>query len=248
MELERGPRRHPIRTFVCVVGLVAAFSISVAHHAASAASEVGKTDAGKVSIDLGTREFDKGRFAAAVKHFTTALQAAPQNPDAYLLRGRAYDRLGETVKAIQDFSHYVEARPSDPAGFIARGDARNFAGKHEEALTDYNAAVKLAPASVEAHLGRGLARTGLEQYNLAIKDYHWVLVLQPNNKEVLANLGLTCMLARRPLEAVQYLERALKEETDPKWRQRINEWLETIVQNSRSGRVRPLAPTKKPLW
>lgn len=253
--ISRGARgRSAFKPFKSVVqvlygiGLLVAFSLVFGNQGACAAAAAEIADAGNASMELGRKEFDKGRYAAAVKHFTAAIQEKGVNPESYLLRGRAYDRLGETAKAIQDFSRYVEARPSDPAGYIARGDARNFAGEHESALADYNEAVKLAPSSVEAHIGRGLARAGLEQYDLAIKDYQWVLVLQPDNHEVLTNLGVACMLARRPLEAVQYLERALKHESDPKWRQRINEWLETIVQNPRESHSRQRGPTKEPLW
>jgi tetratricopeptide (TPR) repeat protein len=238
----------PVRTSFLAMLLAALYLLPVGHSATLAAPEAPKAESGNAAIELGKKEFEKGRYAAAVKQYTAALNEKPPNPEAYLLRGRAYGRLGENAKASQDFSRYIEARPSDPAGYIARGDTRNFSGEFESALTDFDAAIKLAPSSVDAYLGRGLARAGLEQYDLAIKDYQWVLVLQPTNREVLTNLGVACMLARRRLEAVQYLERALKQEPDPKWRQRINDWLETIVQNPHKEEKRPLGPTKKPLW
>ncbi len=246
--LKNGVLNIPVQAFFLAMLLIALCSLPVGHRTALAAPALPKTESGNAAIELGKKEFEKGRYAAAVKLYTTALNEKPPNPEAYLLRGRAYGRLGENTKAGHDFSRYVEARPSDPAGYIARGDTRNFAGEYESALTDFDAAIKLAPSSVDAYLGRGLARAGLEQYDRAIKDYQWVLVLQPTNREVLTNLGVACMLARRPLEAVQYLERALKQEADPKWRQRINDWLETVVQNPQTERVRPLGPTKKPLW
>ncbi len=202
----------------------------------------------------GRKLMSKGLYAGAVRSLSLALKKRPGSAEAYLLRGSAYDRMGRPDKAIEDLSRYIQKRPSDPTGYIRRGDAKNFNSMHREAVDDYTIAIQLAPSSVPAYLGRGLAHAGMEKYENAIKDYYWVLRLDPKNREALGNMGIACMLANRPLQAVGYFEQALAVETDPRWRRRINELMEKIVRHPGEkispGRVPTRGPVRRPrpMW
>ena len=205
-------------------------------------------------IEQGKVQFERGRYAFAIRSLSAALRKDGKAADAFMLRGRAYDQMGLVKQAETDFTTYVSLRPSNPEGYIHRGDARNFNHDHLAALEDYNTAVKLAPSSTAAHLGRGLAYAGLERYDHAIKDYQWVLKSEPANHEALANMGIACMLAGRRLEAVTYFERALKVEKDPQWRSRIEKWMAKLVHEAGTTSAKSRGPTRtpdeptKPLW
>ncbi len=209
----------------------------------------------KVLIERGKGELEKGRYAAAVRLFSTALKRDPASAEAYKLRGTAQDKLGLPQKAVQDFTKYIELKPRDPAGYIGRADARNFNQEHAAALEDYNFAVKLAPSSPAPYLGRGLAYVGLQKYGEAIKEYQWALKLDPNNTEALGNMAVACMLAGRNLEAMSYFERALALETDPQWRARYEKWTTQLLQQADAARGAKTEPVRgptsrgsKPLW
>ncbi len=207
--------------------------------------------AGKVSADhyveRGKKLISKGLYAGAVRSLSLALKKRPGSAEIYLLRGIAYDRMGLAERAIQDLSFYIQKKPSDPSGYIRRADAKNFNSMHREAIDDYNIAIRLAPSSVSAYLGRGLAHAGMEKYEDAIKDYYWVLRLDPKNREALGNMGIACMLANKPLQAVAYFEQALAVERDPEWRRRINEWMEKIVKYPGEKERHKTGPTKGPV-
>ncbi|MDQ7785530.1 MAG: tetratricopeptide repeat protein [Desulfomonilaceae bacterium] len=197
-------------------------------------------------VDRGKKLLDKGLYAGAARSFSLALKKRPGSPEVHLLRGRAFDGMGLPERAIQDLSIYIQKKPSDPIGYIRRGDAKNFNGMHREAIDDYHSAIRLNPRSVSAYLGRGLAHAGMENYEEAIKDYYWVLRLDPKNREALGNMGIACMLANRPLQAVTYFEQALAVETDPTWRKRINKWVERIVRHQDGSKSNKRGPTRDP--
>lgn len=197
-------------------------------------------------VDRGKKLLNKGLYAGAARSFSLALKKRPGSPEVHLLRGRAFDGMGLPERAIQDFGFYIQKKPSDPIGYIRRGDAKNFNGMHREALDDYESAIRLNPRSVSAYLGRGLAHAGMENYEEAIKDYYWVLRLDPKNREALGNMGIACMLANRPLQAVTYFEQALAVETDPTWRKRINKWVERIVRHQDGSKSDKRGPTRDP--
>jgi tetratricopeptide (TPR) repeat protein len=198
-------------------------------------------------VERGRKLMSKGLYAGAIRSLSLALKKRPGSAEAHLLRGSAYDRMGLPERAIQDLSRYIQKKPSDPIGYIRRGDAKNFNSMHREAVDDYTIAIRLAPSSVSAYLGRGLAHAGMEKYEEAIKDYHWVLRLDPKNREALGNMGIACMLANRPLQAVSYFEQALAVERDPAWRRRINEWMEKIVQYPGAEKAYKQGPTRGPV-
>lgn len=205
-------------------------------------------------VERGRKLIAKRLYAGAVRSLSAAIKRKPGMAQAYLLRGKAYDRMGAPQRAIKDLTRYIRIKPSDAMGYILRGDAKNFSSRHQEALNDYSIAIQLSPSSVSAFLGRGLAYAGMEMYTDAMKDYLWVLRLDPENRDALGNMGVACMLANKPLQAVSYFEKALTMETDPRWRRRINEWMEKIVQypaakqEPRRGPTRTPSMRPRPMW
>jgi tetratricopeptide (TPR) repeat protein len=186
----------------------------------------------QVLIRIGKRQMEAHRYVLAVRSFSAAIQKNPHIAEAYLLRGTAYDHMAVYHAAIKDLTHYIELNPKDPEGYLRRADARNFSLEHQLALEDYTEALRLRPSSTPALLGQGLAYTGLQNYDEATKDYQRVLAKNPYNTEALGNMGVTCMMAGRSVEAMQYFERALKLETNPEWRARMETWEEKLLEEA----------------
>jgi tetratricopeptide (TPR) repeat protein len=217
-----------------------------------AAAKTGQS--AQAHMKMGKEQLEMRRFALAVRSFAAAIRRDPGNAEAYLLRGTAYDQMGAPQAAIKDFTRYIDLNPKDPIGYLRRADANNFNLDHEPAIEDYTTAIKLSPSSTtSAHLGRGLAYAGLQKYNEAIKDYQRVLAKNPRNVEALGNMGVACMMAGRSMEAMQYFEKALEQETDPIWRAKIEKWTEKLLQEANArkteapARKKPAGPVKS-LW
>ena len=190
-------------------------------------------DSAQTFLDEGRREFARGGYIRSIRVLTQAINKGA-DPEAFKLRGQAYNFLGSFDKAINDFSSYISASGSDPEGYILRGDAYSTNLKHEKALPDFTKAIELDPSSVDAYLGRGIAHLGLEQYGSAIKDFRLVLQHDPNNTDALINLGLAYSLADRPAEAKSYFEKALEAELDPKWKLRLAAYIKDLPSSTAS--------------
>ena len=67
---------------------------------------------------------DKAREAAA--DLDEAAQADPQNPQIWINRGLAYERLGDRSKAADSYAHAINLRPRDEA---ARNGLARVGGK-----------------------------------------------------------------------------------------------------------------------
>lgn len=242
-------RYHAILRIGPALALVLLFHGPVLARQAESPSK--RTDA---SIERAKEQINKGQYGSAIRILGRAIRKGGTPAEAYLLRGAAYDRLGVSHRALKDLDRYIRLRPSDPQGYIARGDAKNFDMQHESAVDDYTIAVKLAPRSAKAFLGRGLAYAGLGRYNDAAKDYLWALRLDPNNRDALANMGVACMRSGRPLEAMTYFERALAVETNPKWREKIHDWMDQLAKEARPktragrGPMRSPRGRARPMW
>ncbi|MCA1960067.1 MAG: tetratricopeptide repeat protein [Desulfomonile sp.] len=214
-----------------VVGVLAPVTAQERSRPPAARAQPASTDA----FTEAKRMLEVGRYPRAVTLLTAAISRGEHLPQAYKLRGLAYERMGVPAKAIKDFSDYIARKPADPQGYILRGDAQNFNLEHEAALKDYTRALELSPRSAEALLGRGLAHAGLERYDEALRDYRAALAVNPNNAETLASMGRAYMLAGRKAEAEQSFQKALQIEANSASKKQVREWLEELRTAATAG-------------
>lgn len=233
---------------VLLISIVAALEAGL--FAPAAAQERSRPPAGRAQhapVDTFAetkRMLELGRYPRAVTLLTTAISRGEHLPQAYKLRGLAYERMGVPAKAVKDFSDYIARKPTDPQGYILRGDAQNFNLEHEAALKDYTKALELAPKSAEALLGRGLAHAGLERYEEALRDYRAALAVDPKNAEALASMGRAFVLVGRKTEAAQSFQKALQFDTSPASKKQIREWLDELRTAATAGEQPPAGPTR----
>jgi tetratricopeptide (TPR) repeat protein len=128
----------------------------------------------------GRRQFQQGKYPAAVHYYTDAIRIwrsvwqdpgpslarrlgpSPDLPQALSDLGGAQLLAGDTKGAIASLDASIKADPSNPQALYRRARAYDIAGKPEQALGDYNLASRTAfanaqeLASGEAHLYRGI--------------------------------------------------------------------------------------------
>lgn len=179
---------------------------------------------GQMFLEEGRQELDRGSFVRAIRVLSQAISKGA-DPEAFKLRGQAYESIGEPEKALSDFSSYVAARGSEPEAYVLRGDAYNCHHDSEMALADFTRAIDLGSSSADTFVGRGIAYLGLEEFELAIKEFRMALQYDPGDTDALTDLGLAYMLANKPEEAVTLFEKALAVERDPKWKMRLAAWM-----------------------
>lgn len=181
-------------------------------------------------LNKGRADVEKKGYSAAVKPLTEAIKLNPDLAEAYFLRARSFDMIGQPMRALKDVGKYIDLKPHDPKGYILKGDINNFNQDHKEAVDSYSFALRLDSRSVDARIGRGLAYAAMEKYDLAIKDYEDALKDNRLHHEALTNLGIALALSGKPEQALKKLTEALALERDLEWRPRLNRLIDEISQ------------------
>jgi predicted Zn-dependent protease len=66
------------------------------------------------SINIGKYYFEHGKYAAAIGRFQEAIRYRPDNPDAYRLLARSYDKQKKYKEAIAALLEYEQKFPKSP--------------------------------------------------------------------------------------------------------------------------------------
>lgn len=119
---------------------------------------------------MGQKFFDRGRFSAAVWCLSRAIKSS-LNPEAYLLRGKAYTEQNNLQKAMADFNQAIKMDAGFADGFNCRGTIYSMQGLFDKALVDYEKAIELNPQVFKFHHNRGTAYGSLGNYSEAIKSF-----------------------------------------------------------------------------
>lgn len=99
----------------------------------------------------------KGDLAEAVSLCTRAIQAAPKQPQGWILRGRIYDAQGEYAKAVSDYSEVLKLDPKSADTWERRGEAHFKRGEIKESISDFDQYLVLAPDQKPYHWQRGIS-------------------------------------------------------------------------------------------
>ena len=182
-------------------------------------------------VDEGRQDVQRGAYLKAIRVLTEALNMGAGN-EAYELRARAYEGLGNLDSALKDLNRLIDSKPSDPKGFIARADSENSMKYYDKAISDYDHAIELDPFIVDAYLGRSAAYAAIEQYDLAIRDLELGLKIDQHNPEALYNMGILCMLDDMPKAGRDFISRTLVENINPTDRDRLVSILASAPQRS----------------
>jgi|SRR5437016_1065089 len=130
---------------------------------ASACASGPRTEAAKAFVAEGLSAEKRGDHAAAVAHYTRAIEADPKYADAYFERGysnvqlrRSADAPGNSRdyedRAILDYSEAISLDPMRGDAYYNRAMLHSSRALYREAAEDLLSAVKLKPKDPEPHL------------------------------------------------------------------------------------------------
>lgn len=227
-------------TWLLIVAVVAAAALGWADACSSggypAVRVAGIRDWGAVYTRLGRAALENGDYHRALRLLDTAVEKGGP-PDAFKFRAEAYDHLGRREKAASDVEQYINLKPRDAWGYAKRGEWLNASLDHVKALGAFGHAVKLDRSSIDGHLGLGIAYMALEMYDPAIKEFKEVLSLKPQHPDALINLGVAHMLSGDPSNASTVLRKALQVVSDPRWKEKVEKWLEGLRPEEQSEKL-----------
>jgi len=87
------------------------------------------------------------RLSQAVPYFSTMIQGAPDDWDAYLRRAEAEHALNQRDAATQDYSAAIRLHPLEAFLYLRRGRHYNTLHACDQAVSDFDKAISLAPTS-----------------------------------------------------------------------------------------------------
>ena len=136
-------------------------------------SEPPKTTKQKVD-DLLVQAADKyeiGDYRGAILAYNQVIRLTPNNSEALLYRGNAYDELGDKQAAIKDYNQAIKINPNYAEAYSNRGNVRYDLGDNQGAIDDYNLVIKIDPNDADAYYNRGNVYASLEDKFQAISDF-----------------------------------------------------------------------------
>lgn len=151
--------------------------------------------------------------------YDEAIRIDPEDSEAYLNRGLAYDSVGQLEHAIEDYDMAIRINPADVDAYINRGEAYSDLGQYEKAVRDYEKAIEIDSEHAEAYFSRGNTYISLGDYQSAVEDYRKTTFLDPDDAEAYAHAALAATLLSRDEEAEEFAGQAIDREFPPSFLQ-----------------------------
>ncbi|MDX1992927.1 MAG: tetratricopeptide repeat protein [bacterium] len=162
----------------------------------------------------------RAEYQEAVDDLTKIMDLNPEImtlADAYDLRARAYELLGESEKAIADCTWVIEHGQATHQTFSRRGRLTERQGNYQDAIRDFTAAYNMQPDPL-ALLQRAALYSKVEQYQEAINDLSIFISDYPNTAYEITAYGLRAVAYQKvhmypeALSDFEYIVNALGEE------------------------------------
>lgn len=153
-------------------------------------------------LQEGDRAAYKGKYAAAEKLYTEAIELNPANPLTYISRGGIYAANLISFKynlkdirltshgnsaatyyklALADYDKALELNPSDANIYAWRGFAHYYFDKYQQALNDWDRALQVDSACLQAYLWRSMYYRFVKKDNkAALADLNKAIEFNPD--------------------------------------------------------------------
>jgi tetratricopeptide (TPR) repeat protein len=155
----------------------------------------------------GVEEFEAGRYEEALDAFLRAVQANPQDADALLDAGLAYEKLGRPVEAAAAFRGTLDLRSSAKARAhlcTALVASESF----WDAVEACGHAIKRDGPDASLYYRYGLAFKGAGMFDQEVEAMRLAVALSPVEPQLHLELGLACAKLGEYRDALDSLERA----------------------------------------
>jgi tetratricopeptide (TPR) repeat protein len=135
---------------------------------------------GKKFYKAGTEFFEGQRYEDAIAQFTSAIGVEPSNPDYYLSRGQAFEKLMKYTDAKADYEKVIVFAPKNSDAVIRLGAIENRLNNFAAALPVLNKAARMEKRNHEVYKEKVITLLGLGKYDLAIKASDTALLIKPD--------------------------------------------------------------------
>jgi tetratricopeptide (TPR) repeat protein len=163
-------------------------------------------------MQLGSEAFHAQKYTEAEQHFRQAIQANPNNSNAYYNYAMTKHCLSEYLIAVTNYDEALRLNPRFINAYLNRGFTLMTMNKYERAIKDFDKAISLDGKNAKAHMLRGQA-LGLLKDKGALPSLAKALRLDPNLVEVYFYRA-ELLFETNPDAALQDLDRAIALKSD----------------------------------
>ncbi len=150
--------------------------------------------------------------------------------------GQAALEAEEWEEAIVAFTKATTVDSTYDAAHFGRAEALREIEDFQNAVSSYQKSLDINPNNAEAYNGRGVCFREMQDLNLALNDFQNAAELDRSNPEIAANLGdILVNNAQDPVQAMQYLDRAIELDPENAEAYRNRGWAHTLLQQFEDG-------------
>ena len=165
--------------------------------------------------------FNAGKYQDSFDLASTYIQQNPGSGPAHKIVGMNEYMLGRPEEALQEVKRATELAPNDADAFYYLGRLHFSTDKFAAALSDFQRALELDPSSARTENQLGQTYEALGQWQDAERAYLKAIEIERSQAKKSEwpyfNVGVLYLNTRRELEAVAYLQEALRR--NPSWAQ-----------------------------
>lgn len=137
-------------------------------------------DIGYTYYQIGVTYFKQGKYEAALKNLSTAINGGYKYSAAYAARAMVYNALGMYSGTIGDASLCLELAPRSVEAYLMRGYAYLSVGEYHKAVADLTKAIELDVTARDGYFYRGMAWKDSGEFRMAINDFKRVVEIDPS--------------------------------------------------------------------
>jgi len=161
-------------------------------------------------ISLATVHFMLGNYQEMADNAQLAIDKAPDNVQAYYLKGKAMQGLAQEDEAVNLFTKAIDLQSDFAEALLLRGQIYLRQAKLTEALTDAEAVIASGKEVESGLLLRGSVKEVENQSEEAESDYRQVLELDPFNQQAYIYIGKLYMKNERYADAISIMDDAIE--------------------------------------
>jgi tetratricopeptide (TPR) repeat protein len=162
-------------------------------------------------ITLGVLEDKTGDHDAALPYFMKAVDANPQNAEAYRWAANMYRHRGSDL--LNEYQMWKGAHRVSPSDELYRNGLVAFLterfGDYPQALDLIQQALQSEPHNTELMLTAANLHQRLGQHEIAIREYREILELQPGRPHIHDAIGFSLMFLEHYDDAVASFQKAI---------------------------------------
>ena len=163
---------------------------------------------------LGNLYASQGSYQQAISHYQQAIERRSDYEQAYINLAGVYARQTEYSTAIQVLTRGVAALPSSAELKFRLGWNYSVQGRHAAAVEQFQQVIRLDPQRHQAYDFIARMYMAQEKREETQQLLQQALAAHPDASALLARLGVLLLDAGNPVQASEYLERAIREDPD----------------------------------